>query len=113
MLEQAHFTRVSKDERDFTCDVCGTNVQGNGYTNHCLNCGASKHVDGDHPGDRASTCHGVMEPIELQIKNGTEYLVHRCEKCGHTRSNKVSPNDNRETIYLIASHQWRRSMFQR
>ena len=110
MLEQAHFT---KRKEDFTCDVCGTKVHGNGCTNHCPECGASKHVDGEHPGDRAPTCHGVMEPVELELKNGKEYIVQRCEKCGHTRPNKVSPNDNRETIRLIASHQWRRSLFEK
>ena len=110
MLEQAHFT---KRKEDFTCDVCGTQVHGNGCTNHCPECGASKHVDGEHPGDRASSCHGVMEPVELELKNGKEYIVQRCEKCGHTRPNKVSPNDNRETIRLIASHQWRRSLFEK
>ena len=109
MLGQAQFTRKKED---FECDVCGTHVHGNGYTNHCPNCLASKHVD-ENPGDRASSCHGVMEPVGYEVRHGKEFIVHQCEICGHTRPNKVAPNDNRETVRLIASHQWRRSLFQR
>lgn len=109
MLENAQFTRRKED---FVCDVCGTQVHGNGYTNHCPNCLASKHVD-VNPGDRASDCHGIMEPVDYKTKNGKEYIVHRCEICGHTRPNKVDAADNRETLRLVASHQWRRSYFER
>ena len=109
MLEQAQFKRK---QEDFTCDVCGEKVHGNGYTNHCPNCLASKHVD-INPGDRAATCHGVMEPIGFEIRNGKEYIIHQCEKCGHTRPNKVCSDDNRETVRLVASGMWMRSRFQR
>ena len=111
MLENAQFTRVAKDERDFTCAVCGTKVQGNGYTDHCYRCLASTHED-RNPGDRASDCHGVMEPIGMEIQHGKEYILYRCE-CGYTHRNKVAPNDDRETVRLVASQQWRRSLFQR
>lgn len=109
MLEGSRFTRT---KQNFECDVCGQEVKGNGYTNHCPECLASKHVD-NNPGDRACSCHGVMEPIGLEYKNGKEYVIQRCEKCGHTRPNKVAPEDNRETVYLVASGAWRRSLFQR
>lgn len=109
MLEKAQFIRKTED---FTCEVCGTEVKGNGYTNHCPNCLSSKHVD-INPGDRAATCQGVMEPVGMEIRNGKEYIIHQCEKCGHTRPNKVAPNDNRETLRLVASGMWMRSKFQR
>ena len=109
MLETAQFTRT---KQNFICEVCGTNVQGNGYTDHCPECGASKHVD-VNPGDRASNCHGVMEPIGIEIQHSKEYILYQCERCGYTHRNKVAQNDNRETVRLIASHQWRRSLFQR
>ena len=112
MLETARFTRVTKEERNFTCVVCGTKVQGNGYTDHCLKCLASTHED-RNPGDRASNCHGVMEPIEMEIHGREERIVYKCERCGYIHRNKVSPKDNRETVRLVASHQWRRSLFQR
>ena len=110
MLQKARFIR---NNEDFTCVVCGTHVRGNGYTNHCNNCLASMHVDGDSPGDRASTCHGVMEPVGMEIRHGKEYIIHKCEKCGHIRSNKVAPNDSRETLRLVSSGMWMRSRFQR
>jgi rubrerythrin len=109
MLEKAQFTRT---QEDFVCDVCGTPVHGNGYTNHCPNCLASKHVD-VNPGDRASSCHGIMEPVGMEIRKGKEYIIHECVKCGHTRANKVSDNDNRDTLRLVASHTWIISQFQR
>ena len=109
MLEKAQFIRKKED---FTCDVCGTVVHGNGYTNHCPNCLSSKHVD-INPGDRASDCHGVMEPIEMEIRHGQEYVIQRCERCGHTRANKVASNDNRDTVRMVASHTWLRSRFER
>ena len=99
-METAQFTRKIED---FTCEVCGTQVHGNGYTNHCPECLSSLHVD-VNPGDRASNCHGVMLAERLERKNGHDYIVHRCVKCGHTRRNKTSPNDNFEAL-LALSHQ--------
>ena len=50
----------------FTCKVCGWPVvpagAGSGHRNHCPNCLYSLHLD-QEPGDRASDCHGRMEPI--------------------------------------------------
>ncbi len=87
---------------DFVCEVCGTEVKGDGYTNHCPECLCSKHVD-INPGDRASSCGGIMYPVSLEIKNGAEYILHRCEECGHERKNKVSPNDNRKAIIALSA----------
>jgi Zn finger protein HypA/HybF involved in hydrogenase expression len=42
---------------DFTCEHCGEQVTGNGFTNHCPQCLWSKHVDID-PGDRLALCGG-------------------------------------------------------
>lgn len=94
-----NFTRTIED---FTCDVCGTFVQGNGYTNHCLNCLSSKHVD-INPGDRASPCKGTMLATTLDVKNGEQYIVHKCTKCSHTRKNKVSKTDNFKAILALSN----------
>ena len=56
--------RFSKCVEDFTCEECGSPIEGNGYTNHCPNCLYSKHVD-INPGDRKSTCGGIMAPIRV------------------------------------------------
>lgn len=99
MTLTAQFTRRKED---FTCDVCATDVQGNGYTNHCPECLSSKHVD-INPGDRASSCKGTMLAVSLENKNGQQYIVHQCEKCGFVRRNKVSPNDNFEAILALSN----------
>jgi len=78
---------------DFTCLHCGQVITGDGYTNHCPHCLWSQHVD-NNPGDRASTCHGLMLPISL-TKKGEEYIItHQCLKCQHTKPNKMSSADN-------------------
>ncbi|MDR2902821.1 MAG: RNHCP domain-containing protein [Lactobacillales bacterium] len=87
---------------NFVCAVCGREVVGDGYTNHCPHCLHSKHVD-INPGDRASPCHGIMKPIGLEIKNGDYYIIQRCQKCGHTRPNKRSEKDSFETLLKISS----------
>ncbi|MFH0846230.1 MAG: RNHCP domain-containing protein [Patescibacteria group bacterium] len=82
---------------DFVCENCGKKVEGNGYTNHCPNCLWSKHVD-VNPGDRASDCNGLMEPISQELKNGEQIIVHQCIKCGHQKKNKIAQEDNFEKI---------------
>lgn len=86
---------------DFTCGHCGHLVKGNGYTSHCPKCLWSKHVD-NNPGDRASTCHGLMEPVGVE-QPGQEYkLIHRCTKCGIEKKNKVVPEDDFEAVLACA-----------
>ena len=82
-----------RTKEDFVCEHCGAEVKGNGYTNHCPHCLYSKHVD-INPGDRAENCGGLMEPIDLELKDGRYILVHRCQKCGAVRRNKVSSEDD-------------------
>ena len=64
--------RFTKNKEDFICAVCGTEVKGNGYTNHCPNCLSSLHVD-INPGDRACACKGIMLAVELEHKNGKDF----------------------------------------
>ncbi|MEA5002656.1 MAG: ribosome small subunit-dependent GTPase A [Christensenella sp.] len=90
----------------FTCKVCGTPVvpegAGSGHRNHCPNCLASIHVDNE-PGDRASLCKGVMEPIGVWVrKNGEWALIHRCRTCGALSSNRVAADDNPALLMSIA-----------
>ena len=55
----------------FTCRVCGRLVvpggAGSDHRNHCPNCLSSVHVD-ERPGNRASACHGVMEPVAVWVR---------------------------------------------
>ena len=68
-----------------TCEHCGAEIIGNGYTNHCPSCLWSKHVD-IHPGDREAGCKGMMKPTGIEGKEGEWVIVHTCEKCGYQKS---------------------------
>lgn len=76
-------------------------VEGNGYTNHCPGCLWGKHVD-IHPGDRAATCGGLMEPVGVE-RRGDEYvLMHKCVACGFERKNKVQEQDDFDVVIKIS-----------
>lgn len=94
--------RFSRKKEDFDCAVCGAHVMGDGYTNHCPKCLSSKHVD-VNPGDRASPCQGIMPAVSLVHKNGADYIVHRCVRCGHTRPNKVGKDDDFEAVMALSN----------
>lgn len=96
-------TKFIRKIEDFTCGHCGHLVEGDGYTNHCPQCLCSKHVD-IHPGDRASECQGLMEPVEFLIKNGEEKILHKCLVCGHTKLNRLAAGDNRDEVLKIMSN---------
>lgn len=82
-----------KNEEDFSCERCGAEVSGNGYTNHCPKCLWSKHVD-INPGDRAELCCRMMKPVEMTLTKGEFEIVHECEKCGHRKKNRAAGNDD-------------------
>lgn len=77
---------------DFTCDHCGAQVTGNGYTNHCPNCLYSRHVD-INPGDRANNCGGMLAPVGLEQKGMDWVVLHQCKKCGEKRRCKTVAED--------------------
>jgi len=87
-----------RHQEDFVCESCGTKVNGNGYTNHCPNCLYSKHVDLKLPGDRLNICHGLMQPIDFEVKNGQYYIFQKCLKCGNTGRIKSSKEDNIDVL---------------
>ena len=99
MITTARFTR---NQEDFICLVCGTKVHGNGYTNHCPVCLSSLHVD-INPGDRACPCHGIMQAVGLERKNGKDYILHRCLSCGFERKNQVSKQDDFKAILALSN----------
>lgn len=77
---------------DFVCGHCQAEVVGNGYTNHCPVCLWSKHVD-IFPGDRQSSCLGLMKPIAGMSDGGVNVLIHSCTFCKHQKKNKCAPED--------------------
>lgn len=87
---------------DFRCERCGALVQGNGYTNHCPSCLWSRHVD-INPGDRASQCGGLMEPLSVQKRGERYVIVHRCEQCGFERRQSAAAHDNMDALIAVAA----------
>jgi ribosome biogenesis GTPase / thiamine phosphate phosphatase len=82
----------------FICGNCGRPVSfsapGTHHRNHCPYCLASIHID-NLPGDRKSTCGGKMLVIGKFLKeDGEEVLVHKCEKCGITKNNRIAGDDS-------------------
>ena len=97
-------THACKDT--FTCKVCGwlctPQNAGSDHRNHCPNCLSSLHVDIE-PGDRASDCGGIMEPVAVWVRRGGEWaIIHRCKRCGTLSSNRVAADDNPMKLMSIA-----------
>ena len=93
-------------EESFTCKNCGWLVTpagvGSSHRNHCPNCLCSLHLDLE-PGDRASDCGGLMEPVAVWVRGSGEWaLIHRCRRCGAFRSNRVAADDNPVKLISIA-----------
>lgn len=100
--------RFKKNDSGFVCENCGFEVEPLGYTsrNHCPKCLCSLHLD-VNPGDRASDCGGVMDPIGAETDPKKGYIIiHKCRKCGEIRRNKaaheakVQPDDIEKLIAL-------------
>ena len=96
----ARFTEI---DEEFVCENCGKKVPKLGYScrNHCPYCLYSKHVD-INPGDREETCHGLLQPIDVEINSKKGFvIIFKCKKCGAIRKNKVADDDNMELVYKI------------
>ncbi len=90
------------NENSFICENCGKRVSlrapGTHNRNHCPYCLYSLHLDND-PGDRRSVCRGKMAPVgKMYKKDGEEVVVHRCERCGFERRNRVAGDDDVEMV---------------
>jgi rubrerythrin len=92
--------RFQRKIEDFTCENCGEEVKGDGYTNHCPFCLWSKHVD-INPGDRAADCGGLMEPVSKEIEKDEQIITHRCEECKYEKRNKSAPEDDFDKLLNI------------
>ncbi len=85
-----------EENTHFNCVECGRSVlplQNGSYRNHCPFCLSSLHLDDVTPGDRKSTCGGVMRACRLiKSKKGWQ-LVHKCTKCHVEKVNKIAEGD--------------------
>jgi hypothetical protein len=93
--------QFSRHIENFTCEHCKADVKGNGYTNHCPKCLWSKCVD-INPGDRASKCGGLMEPIAAEVKGGDYIITHKCEKCGKEKRQRCTSDDDVSEVIKIS-----------
>ena len=104
-MENNSVRKFTKIDENFVCENCGENVQKLGYTcrNHCPKCLHSKHVD-INPGDRSEECHGLLEPVGLEIDSKKGYvIIFKCKKCGQIRKNKAAEDDNMKKIVELST----------
>jgi len=97
--------RFSKNDSGFLCANCGREVPPLGYTsrNHCPHCLCSLHVD-INPGDRASECGGVLDPIRADPDPKKGFVItHKCRKCGDVRRNKAAADDDRDFLIRLTA----------
>ena len=93
-------------DEEFICENCGKQVEKLCYScrNHCPYCLYSKHLD-INPGDRKEDCHGLLEPIGIEINSKKGYvIIYRCKKCGAIRKNKAARDDNMDLIIKLSSN---------
>ena len=83
-----------------------------GYTsrNHCPYCLSSLHLD-VNPGDRASDCGGIMDPVKAEPDPRHGFVIyHRCRKCGAVKRNRAALDprgecDNMDLLIELTSRE--------
>ena len=90
----------------FMCITCDRTVSppesGTHHRNHCPHCLSSRHVD-IRPGDRRAACRAPMAAIAVCVVNGKEWsIVHRCERCGTIKTNRIAPDDDEGSLLALA-----------
>lgn len=100
-------SHVHETVETFICSNCGQTVappeQGTANRNHCPYCLHSLHLD-LRPGDRRSGCRGLMAPIAVWVRADGEWsIIHRCERCGFIRSNRIAGDDNEASLLALAA----------
>ena len=96
----------TRDRSTFTCGRCHASIprvaSGTRHRNHCPQCLWSRHLD-ETPGDRAASCHSLMEPLCIAVRGDGEWLiVHRCTGCGDLDLNRTSGDDNPLLLVRLA-----------
>jgi len=95
--------RFRKNDSGFVCANCGKEVSPLGYTsrNHCPFCLFSLHLD-INPGDRASDCEGLLEPVRVEVDPKKGYvIISKCLRCGEIRRNKAANDDDINKIIKL------------
>ena len=98
---------IQQTVESFVCAKCARTVMpaeyGTANRNHCPHCLHSLHVD-LKSGDRRSGCRGLMVPIGIWVHGKGEWsILHRCERCGFIRSNRIAGDDSEAALLGIAA----------
>jgi hypothetical protein len=98
--------RAGAEGESWRCAHCGDAVSavayGTMHRNHCPRCLWSLHVD-ERPGDRASSCHGQMEPIAIWVRDDEWVLIHRCQRCERLQPNRIAGDDSPVALLALAA----------
>jgi hypothetical protein len=94
-------------QESFICKACGKSINplkyGGQHRNHCPHCLCSCHVD-IIPGDRRSSCRGIMKPIGIHVQKNKEWsIIHRCLQCKTIKINRIACDDNELLLLTIAA----------
>ena len=106
-------SKFTEIDEEFICENCGKKVPKLGYScrNHCPHCLHSKHLD-INPGDRAEDCHGILEPVSVEINSKKGYMIiFKCKKCGEIRKNKTAKDDDMNLIISLTAKHWLKKMY--
>lgn len=96
--------RFNMIDEKFICENCNREVPELKYTarDHCPHCLYSKHVD-IYPGDRASTCKGMLIPVDIEKYKQTYKIIYKCEKCGYEHKNVMAADDDINQIIELTT----------
>ena len=100
-MEVKKFTMI---DESFICENCKKEITPLKYTarDHCPHCLYSKHLD-INPGDRLSTCHGMLVPIGIEKSKKENYkIIYRCSKCNEVKRNIQANDDNMDLIIKLS-----------
>ena len=48
-------------------------------------------------------CHGLMQPIGLEMYRDSYKIVFKCQRCGAVKKNIVAKDDNMDKIIELSS----------
>lgn len=116
-MSRRYSSRASVDGPDpaFVCERCRQTVPGaaagTAHRNHCPWCLWSLHVD-LRPGDRRCGCRALMAPIAIWVQRDGEWaIVHRCDRCGAIRANRIAGDDSELALISLAARPLARPPF--
>ena len=90
------------NNESFICVNCGKTVEPAkiGIRNHCPHCLHSVHTD-IFLNDNANSCHGLMRPVAMEIKNDKPVILFKCSICDKVIGAPTALDDNYDEILKL------------